>query len=228
MKFNKEANRGRANCTRTDCTFTCTTRHGSYNLEDEDGPGKLASCWGVCVFHPHSCLFSWEEKDGNNYPANVDARILLKEVRNLQYYTQDLHTTFLYPYFHRRTTYNYVFRVREELRKLLYGQEQSRIQLLPDVVEKIKEAGHFCEFKFIAGEEMKRIAIKKGGADHNLKYNHCEVKPQFDPSQVDVSDIKMNRRYFYSSTLALSTSMMQSYFLNDANGEIDFATARAN
>ena len=119
------------------------------------------------TFYPHSCLFGREVKDRSNYPPELAARVLLKHTINLESFSQDKVLTILKPYFYRPPKYYSILVIRRKFEELLYGEEEKRAQLLPDIVKRISSAGHFCDFKMINGFQMRKLAIKKAEADFN-------------------------------------------------------------
>ena len=223
----KDGGRARARCKRKDCSFKCNVRHGWWAAKEEDGQEKAVLGWGVVTFHQHCCLLSRESKDVS-YPCKVSALVLLKEARNLATFTQEKAKLILKPYFRRCPSYNYIQSCRCDFEEMLYGLSGSRLFYLPDIAYRIRQTGHFCEFSTINATHMKKLVLKRAEPDHNRKYKDAEVKPTFDKSTVDVSSILEHRRYLYSSwSFAPSTSVKQSYFLNEPNGEVDFCQAKS-
>ena len=94
--------------------------------------------------------------------------------------------------------------------------------MLPDLCRRIREAGHWCKYTTIGAERMKELALKRAESDHNQRYPNKDKRPKFNPDTVDLSSIKEGMRFFYSWTFAPMSSIKQSWFLNEPNGEIDF------
>ena len=182
FKLKKHGERAKASCTRKGCTFTCRVSFGLFAIEENDDTvdavvrrkepvseetcsGKVVSGWGVIRFFPHSCLTSRSESDGHVYPPKVAAYILLREAKSLSNVTQDKAVTILKPYFRRTPHRTYVYNVRKKFEQLLYGMEEKRILLLPEICRRIREAGHFCTFTTINAFKMRKLALKRAESD---------------------------------------------------------------
>ena len=187
---------------------------------------KAVIGWGVTSFRQHSCLLPKENSAPASYPCKIAALLLLKESKNLATFTQEKARLILKQYFRRSPGYHYVRSARREFDALLYGEADCRLLYLPALTKRIRDAGHYCEYRTISAGEMRKLALKRAESEHDRRYKDDPLKPKFDPCSVDLSSIKDNRRYFYSWTFAPSSSIKQSYYLNEPNGEVDFCHSR--
>ena len=74
---------------------------------------------------------------------------------------------------------------------LIYGESDRRIKLLPDVVKRINDAGHFCAYTMIDGENMKKMHWKDF-------YLQIMVNPRYEGCGKGRGQLSINFVVFYS------------------------------
>ena len=110
----------------------------------------------------------------------------------------------------------------------MYGAEESRIELLPQVVRCIREAGHYCEYTTIGYDQMCAVVVKKAEAEHKRRYKDISDAPSFDANSVDLSCVRRNARYFYSWSFASSAAIAQSKIMDEPLGEEYFTFGKTS
>ena len=117
------------------------------------------------------------------------AYILLKDSHLLGKMDNSKVKKILQPYFVRKLTYYYANNVRKEWQCLVNGEEESRIELLPAVVDRLQSTGNYCHFRTISAEGMRHLVVKKARHEHKIRHKNDTNPREFQPGNVDTFSV---------------------------------------